>query len=120
MPGSQRQSSTAADRRPSGSFALHYARTLYDDGVLVRNSLSLPNLAPGGAAHLHPSDAKKLGVTEGARLSIRSESGTAVLPVALDPSLVPGVVYVPFNQPGVPSLGDGPAVDLEMVEGVSA
>jgi NADH-quinone oxidoreductase subunit G len=105
---------SARSRRPSGSFALHYARTMYDDGVLVRNSLSLPNLAPGGAAHLHPSDAKKLGVTEGDRLSIRSESGSAVLPVAIDQSLVSGVVYVPFNQPGVPSLGAPATVDLEV------
>ncbi len=49
---------------------------------------------------------------EGAEAAVRTDAGEAVLPVVLDAGLAPGTVYVPFNQPGVPPLGPGPAVDV--------
>ncbi|MGH8873689.1 MAG: NADH-quinone oxidoreductase subunit NuoG [Acidimicrobiia bacterium] len=104
-----------ADTAPgvrSAELVLHSARTLYDDGVIVRHGPSLAKLAPGGFAALHPDDATRLGAREGATVGVRTAQGEAELPVRLDPSLPRGTVYVPFNQPGVPSLGEGPAVEV--------
>ncbi len=85
---------------------LHLARTLYDDGVEMRHSLSLHSQAPGPAANLHPEDAATLGVATGDDVIVETETGAVSMPVALDGSLAKGVVYVPFNQPEMPSLGD--------------
>jgi NADH-quinone oxidoreductase subunit G len=90
----------------SAPFVLHLARTLYDDGVEMRQSLSLHHLAPGARAHLHPMDAAELGVRTGDQVAIQTPSGVAEMPAVIDGSLVQGVIYVPFNQPGAPSLGD--------------
>jgi NADH-quinone oxidoreductase subunit G len=96
----------------AGDLVLHYARTMYDDGVLMRNGLSLHALAPGGAVHVHPDDLRRLGITEGGMAEVRTEAGAATLPVVADDSLLHGVVYVPFNQPGVPSLGAHVEVEI--------
>ncbi len=88
-----------------GRMALHYARTMYDDGVMTRESSSLRPLAPGAAAHLHPEDATRLGVGEGDRVTVTSAAGSVTTRVVIDPTLHPGTVYVPFNQPGAASLG---------------
>ncbi len=88
-----------------GGMALHYARTMYDDGVMMRESPSLGPLAPGASAHLHPSDAARLGLEEGDPVTVTSVAGSVQTRVTIDPTLHPGVVYVPFNQPDTPSLG---------------
>lgn len=98
--------------RVGGELTLHLARVMYDDGVLLRHGSSLVDLAPGGAVHLHPDDATRLGLAEGDASRVVSDGGEAVLPVVLDSTLHRGVVYVPFNQPGVPALGSGPAVTV--------
>jgi NADH-quinone oxidoreductase subunit G len=101
-----RQALEAMSKQPaSGALALHLARTLYDDGVLMRNSLSLHALAPGAAVHVHPEDAGRLGLTEGALVEVKSVDASIRLPAVLDSSLLTGVVYVPFNQRWTPSLG---------------
>ncbi len=96
----------------AADLVLHYARTMYDDGVLMRNGLSLQALAPGGAVHVHSDDIRRLGLTAGVNATVRTASGTASLPVVVDDTLLHGVVYVPFNQPGVPSLGAGAEVEV--------
>jgi NADH-quinone oxidoreductase subunit G len=116
-----RKALEAMSRQPStGAFALHLARTLYDDGVLMRNSLSLHALAPGAAVHLHPEDAGRLGVTEGALVEVKSVDASIRLPAVLDSSLLTGVVYVPFNQPWTPSLGAALSVVVAAGKEVSA
>ena len=89
----------------NGQMALHYARTMYDDGVMMRESSSLRPLAPGAAAHLHPSDAALLGLEEGDPATVTTTAGSVRTKVVIDPTLHQGVVYVPFNQPDTPSLG---------------
>lgn len=93
-----------------GSLVLHSARTMYDDGVLMRNGLSLHRLAPGASIHLHPDDIQRLGV--GDEAVIIAGEASATLPVVRDPSLARGTVYVPFNQPGGPSLGSDLLVEV--------
>lgn len=99
----------------SGEFVLHYARTMFDDGVLLRHGLSLAELAPGARAHLHPDDARRLGLKEESIVDVKTSAGSARLPVRIDDSLIHGVVYVPFNQPGTPSLGSDPVVTVTKV-----
>jgi NADH-quinone oxidoreductase subunit G len=96
---------SVVSRQSSGSFALHLARTLYDDGVLMRNSLSLGSLAPGSAVYLHPDDAHRLGVDEGAMVEVQTEDADVRLPVIFDSSLLTGVAYLPFNQRWTASFG---------------
>ncbi|MGH9166636.1 MAG: NADH-quinone oxidoreductase subunit NuoG [Acidimicrobiia bacterium] len=96
-------------RKKKGRLRLHLARVLYDRGVHVRFGPSLAGLAPGPRAFLHPQDAEGLG----AQIRLTTSQGSVELPVALDPSLEPGTVYVPFNQDEV-SLGD--AIDVEMTQ----
>lgn len=102
----------APGKVPSGEFVLHYARTMFDDGVLMRHSRSLADLAPGAFAYLNQDDSRRLGLSEGDDVDLRTEQGSARLSVRVDPSLGHGVVYVPFNQPGVPSLGSDPVVSV--------
>jgi predicted molibdopterin-dependent oxidoreductase YjgC len=99
----------------SAEMVLHSARKMYDDGVMMRHSLSLHRLAPGAAAHLHPDDARRLGAREGHQVRLVTRNAEAELPVVLDDSLHRGVVYVPFNQPGGPSLGSDPVVRVTAI-----
>ena len=93
-----------------GPLVLHSARTMYDDGVLLRYGLSLHHLAPGPVLHVHPDDASRLGLDGEATITVGELSAT--LPVSRDPSLARGTVYVPFNQPGGPSLGSDLVVEV--------
>ncbi len=99
----------------AAEMVLHTARTMYDDGVLLQHSSSLAKLAPGALAHLHPDDATRLGARPQHRVQLRTSQGEVELDVVLDATLARGVVYVPFNQPGVPSLGDDPVVRVSAV-----
>jgi NADH-quinone oxidoreductase subunit G len=101
----------------SGEMVLHYARTMYDDGVLVRHGSSLAPLAPGAVAHLHPDEASRLGVGEGDRVEMTGAAGALTLEVRFDDSLSRGVVYVPFNQPGAGPLGADPRVTVRRAAG---
>ena len=87
--------------RESGNFSLHLARTMYDDGVMVRHSPSLSRLAPDAAAYMTPDYAASLGLAEGDEIEVPLVAGAVTLPVHFDPTLHEGAVYVPFNQPGM-------------------
>ena len=102
----------APGKSVSGEMVLHYARTMYDDGVLLRHTPALAGLAPGASAHLHPDDAKRIGVGEGDLVTVEGSGSAARLGVRIDATLRHGVVYVPFNQPEVPSLGGDPVVTV--------
>ncbi len=92
---------------------LHLARVLYDDGVHVRFGPSLARVVPVAAAHLHPSDAKRLGLTAGTLVTVSGDGGDIDLPLALDTSLAPGTVYVPFNLDETTDLGNALEVTIE-------
>jgi NADH-quinone oxidoreductase subunit G len=93
--------------------ALHLGRVMYDGGTAVTMGPSLAKLAAKPALYLHPDDAAALKVAAGDRVSITGSSGTAEIDAALDPSLAPGTVYLPFNR-GV-TVGSDPAVTVERV-----
>lgn len=98
-------------------YALHLARTLYDDGVLMRHSLSLGSLAPGAAAHIDGEHAAAIGVADGDIVAVTAGGLTLELPVVIDDSLAKGTVYVPCNQPGVAPLPAELAVTVTRVGG---
>ena len=102
----------APGRSPSGELVLHYARTMFDDGVLMRHGPSLEHLAPGAAVHLNFDDARRLGLAAGDEADVTTSQGSARLRVVIDESMGHGVVYIPFNQPGTPSLGSDPVVNV--------
>ncbi|HEX2421302.1 MAG TPA: molybdopterin-dependent oxidoreductase, partial [Acidimicrobiia bacterium] len=103
------------DKAPSAPLILHVARTLYDDGVMMRHSQSLHPLAPGAVAHLNPDDARKAGAQEGHPVKVVTKHGEGEFSAVLDEGTPPGVVYVPFNQPGAASLGTEAVVRVTAV-----
>ncbi|MEA2022925.1 MAG: NADH-quinone oxidoreductase subunit NuoG [Actinomycetota bacterium] len=103
----------------SGHRVIHTARVLYDDGVMVRNSSGISGLAAAGAAHLHPRDASVLAVTEGDEIVVTVD-GEVRLPVVIDPSLVEGTVYVPFNLASTAGLGAVGPLLIDAVRGGDA
>ncbi|MDH3607590.1 MAG: molybdopterin-dependent oxidoreductase, partial [Acidimicrobiia bacterium] len=95
--------------------ALHSARTLYDDGVHVRFSLSLAQLAAGAFAFVNPDDGARLGIADRALVRVTGSAGSADLEVRHDPGLAPGAVYVPFNQEEGVGIGNGLELKLEVL-----
>ena len=99
-------------RDQATTYSLHLARTLYDDGVLLRHCPSLSKQAPGPSVHLTPAHADAVGVREGDQATLRIAGRSVTLPVQLDPTLHEGTVYVPFNQPDLAPLG-GASLQIE-------
>jgi NADH-quinone oxidoreductase subunit G len=102
-------------KAPGAALTLHVARTLYDDGVMMRHSPMLHPLAPGAAAHLNPDDARKIGAQAGAVVRVVTKQGDGELVAVIDEGTPAGVVYVPFNQPGGFSLGTDAVVRVTAV-----
>ncbi len=100
---------------PKSKLALHVARTLYDDGVLMRHSPSLRKLAPGPVVHLNPADALRIGAEAASAMSVATKDGEGVFFAVIDDDTPKGVIYVPFNQPGAVPLGSDPAVRVNPV-----
>jgi formate dehydrogenase major subunit len=48
---------------------------------------------------LHPDDARRLGVSAGERVRVCSKRGSVIAPVAIDPGLQPGLVFMTFHDP---------------------
>ncbi|HSO50011.1 MAG TPA: molybdopterin dinucleotide binding domain-containing protein, partial [Acidimicrobiia bacterium] len=103
------------DKAPSAPLILHVARTLYDDGVMMRQSPFLHQLAPGAVAHLNPEDAKKAGAQQGHPVKVVTKHGEGEFAAVLDEGTPAGVVFVPFNQPGANSLGTEAVVRVTAV-----
>jgi NADH-quinone oxidoreductase subunit G len=104
----------AAPASRGADLVLHLARVLYDRGTTVAMGPSLAGLAAEPAVHLHPDDAARLGITAGVTVRLTGSGGSAELPAAVDPSLAPGTVYLPFNLGA--SVGNGLEVAVEAVD----
>lgn len=48
-------------------------------------------------AHVHPSDAERLGLTDGAQALLRSAAGRIEAPVEITDAVMPGVVSLPHG-----------------------
>jgi NADH-quinone oxidoreductase subunit G len=100
---------------PKAELTLHVARTMYDDGVMMRQSPSLSPLAPGPVAHINHDDARRLGAQEGHPVEVVTKQGAGEFRAVIDEGTPQGVVYVPFNQPGASPLGTDPVVRVTAV-----
>jgi predicted molibdopterin-dependent oxidoreductase YjgC len=107
--------SLKGDKAPSAELTLHVARTLYDDGVMMRHSPILHRLAPGPVAHLNPDDAKRAGALDGHPVRVVTKHGDGEFTAVLDAGTPAGVVYVPYNQAGAVSLGTDAVVRVTAV-----
>jgi formate dehydrogenase major subunit len=103
------------DTAPSAPLLLHVGRTLYDDGVMMRQSPMLHHLAPGPVAYLSLEDAKRAGAQDGHTVKVVTSHGEGEFSAIVDVGTPEGVVYVPFNQPGAASLGTDPVVRVTAV-----
>jgi NADH-quinone oxidoreductase subunit G len=91
------EDSAAEDRLVLFSYPL-----LVDEGRLSERALELKEaLEEPAFVEVHPRDAGRLGLADGARAVIATEAGEAVLPVRVTERVVGGAVFVPFNQPGL-------------------
>ena len=50
---------------------------------------------------IHPLDAERLGLTDGAPATLTSEAGSATLPARVTDGIAPGCAFVPWNNPGL-------------------
>jgi anaerobic selenocysteine-containing dehydrogenase len=82
---------------------------------MMRHSPLLHPLAPGPVAHINPQDAPKLGAQNGHKVKLVTKQGEGEFIAVLDDRTPPGVVYVPFNQPGASSLGTDMVVRVTAV-----
>lgn len=72
----------------------------YQSGTQTRRVPSLQAAAPEARAHLHPTVAARLGVSDGDRLALASAVGTAAAAVAVDTDIAPHTVFLPFHFAG--------------------
>ena len=107
----------AGSRAPKAELILHMARTLYDDGVLMRHSPSLYKLASGPVAHINPEDATRLGTGDGNPVRLATNQGEGEFTTVIDDGTPAGVVYVPYNQPGASPLGTDPVARVKAMSG---
>jgi NADH-quinone oxidoreductase subunit G len=85
-----------------GDLTLATYHLLVDDGRLSRGASELASTLGGGPfVEVHPDDAEKHGLTDGGRALVRTRAGEAELPVRVTEHLAPGVLFVPFGQPGL-------------------
>jgi len=76
-------------------------RLLYDQGSRVRHTQAIGALTPAGFAEINPADAEAAGVADGAAVRVRTRHGAIVVPARVTTDIRPGVVFVPYAQPGV-------------------
>jgi NADH-quinone oxidoreductase subunit G len=75
---------------------------LVDDGVMSEASPELKAaLQDEPFVEIHPSDAARLGLGDGAVATVTTEAGVASVPVRVTDGVAEGAVFVPFNQPGL-------------------
>jgi anaerobic selenocysteine-containing dehydrogenase len=97
----------ALERSPAGAGELLLVgrRELRSNNSWMHN---LPRLVRGPercVAHVHPSDAARLGLTDGERILVRSATGEVELPLRVTDAVMAGVVSIPHgwghDRPGV-------------------
>jgi NADPH-dependent sulfite reductase flavoprotein alpha-component len=71
----------------------HQWHTMTKTGKVAK----LGKLNPSPFVEVHPEDAQRLGVTDGATLEVASRRGRAVLPVRVSDRVQPGCCFAPFH-----------------------
>src|SRR5215211_5898769 len=91
---------TGAEPPDDGKLALIAYPLLLDAASMLARAADLNRETPDAFAELHPDDADRLGLAEGDRVEVDlGQERTARLPVRVAPTVAPGCVFVPANQP---------------------
>jgi len=91
---------------------LHFAESLYDDGVWNRHSPTIASLPRTAVARIHPRDAAVLAVGEGSSVIIDDRY---TLPVAIDAQVAVGSIVLPFNHVATKGLAASASVSVDPV-----
>src|SRR5207247_1201760 len=87
----------AADEDRDGLALVTYP-LLLDAASMLAGAADLNRETPGAFVELHPDDAARLGVADGATAEVDfGEGRTARLPVQVAPTVAPGCAFVPAN-----------------------
>ncbi|MHB8466961.1 MAG: molybdopterin-dependent oxidoreductase [Acidimicrobiales bacterium] len=78
-------------------FMLIGRRDLRSNNSWMHNIKVLVSGKPRCTLHVHPSDATRLGLTDGADATVRSRVGELVAPVEITDGIMPGVVSLPHG-----------------------
>ncbi len=91
---------------------------LFDGGTLFGATEKLDGVTIGPVVGLSPVDAEKLGLAEGAAVSVSSPEGSLSLSVRVDAQVQPGSAWIPESLPGAPvgALLNGSVVQRVKVE----
>ena len=88
---------------PEGAFLLVAARTMYDDGVMLRHCESSRGLAPAASARINPADLDRSGLGEGAAVRVVSDFGHLEATLTADAGVPAGSLKVHWLAPGAPA-----------------
>jgi len=75
---------------------------MFHIGGYTQYAKALVEIGPECLAELHPDDAQELGVAEGDRIVVESETAGVEVAVKVSPVSARGTVYIPKNWPQVP------------------
>jgi predicted molibdopterin-dependent oxidoreductase YjgC len=91
---------------------------LIDAASMLARAADLNRETPGAFVELHPGDAGRLGLADGAAAEVDfGEDRTARLPVRVASTVAPGCAFVPANQPDLALgalLGPAPALRVKV------
>jgi len=106
--------STAPEEGDGDGLALVTYPLLLDAASMLARAADLNRETPDAFVELHPDDAGRLGLVDGATAEVDfGEDRTVRLPVRVAPTVAPGCAFVPANQPDLAVaalLGPAPAL----------
>jgi len=88
---------------PDGAYALIAARTMYDDGVMLRHCESSRNLAAAPRVWINPADMEAEGLRDGAAVRLVSDCGHIEATLASEAGVSAGSLKVNWLAPGAPA-----------------
>jgi anaerobic selenocysteine-containing dehydrogenase len=83
--------------RPADGLVLIGRRQLRSNNSWMHNLEPLVKGKPRCTAHVHPDDAARLGLEDGALARVRSRAGEIEVPVEVTDAVMPGVVSIPHG-----------------------
>jgi NADH-quinone oxidoreductase subunit G len=90
------------ERGNGDHLALVTGTVLFDGGNLFRSTPHLHNIAHPTVVGLNPADAERLGVADGAEVTVSTGHGAVTLAARLDTQVQPGTAWIPESLPGAP------------------
>ncbi|HJU00538.1 MAG TPA: molybdopterin-dependent oxidoreductase, partial [Actinomycetes bacterium] len=109
---------TTAEAPDDGLLSLISYPLLLDAASMLARAADLNRETPGAFVELHPDDAGRLGLADGGTAEVDfGQERTARLPVRVAPTVAPGCVFVPANQPDLALralIGQAPALRVKV------